>query len=150
MKISPSSVLHSTVEQLLLEVKRETQNQDNPSLSDNLLSALNAVFQQPLLYALDLVDKDHVTRYACPPGRELFQVQASTGKRLYTCLLSSNYCSCPSFVYSVVLKEDSLMCKHVLAVQLARAMGRVKTTEISSEEFAELLARDANSLGQEL
>lgn len=136
------TILQSTIDQLLLEVNRETQNQETPSLSDNLLSAFYSIFQQPLLYALDLVDKNHVKRFVCPAGRELFQVQASTGNRLYVCLVSSNYCNCPSFMYSVVLREDSLMCKHVLAVKIARAMGRVISNDISDEEFAELLSSD--------
>ncbi len=140
-----TKILHSTIDQLLLEVRRESQNTpEGPSLPENLLSALHSVFQQSLLHALDLVDKNHVMCFVCPAGRELFQVQASAGKRVYTCLVSSNYCNCPSFVYSVVLKEDALMCKHLLAVQLARAMDRVETKDISGEEFAKLLSADRN------
>lgn len=144
--VDPGVVLKCTVEQLLLEVRRETENQDTHSLSDNLLSALHSVFQQPLLHALDLIDKNSVTHYVCPSGRELYLVQASSGNKVYTCLVSSNYCSCPSFVYSVVLREDFLMCKHVLAVQLARAMGRYKKEEIVGEEMARLLANDQTGL----
>ena len=144
----PGVVLQCTVDQLLLEVRREleTENQDKPSLSDNLLSALHSVFQQPLLHALDLVDKNSVTHYVCSGSRELYLVQASSGNKVYTCLVSSNYCSCPSFVYSVVLREDYLMCKHMLAVQLARAMGRYKEEEVGGEELARLLANDRTGL----
>ena len=41
---------------------------------------------------------------------------------MYNCFTSSNYCSCPSYVYTVLVREDALLCKHALAVQLARAM----------------------------
>ncbi|XP_064404463.1 zinc finger SWIM domain-containing protein 7-like [Halichondria panicea] len=140
-------ILQGTIDQLLLEVRRESQNNlEGPSLPENLLSALHSVFQQSLLHALDLVDKNHVMCFVCPAGRELFQVQASAGNRVYTCLVSSNYCNCPSFVYSVVLKEDALMCKHLLAVQLGRALDRVETKDISGEEFAKLLSADTETL----
>ncbi len=120
-------------------MRRESQNNlEGPSLPENLLSALHSVFQQSLLHALDLVDKNHVMCFVCFAGRELFQFQASAGNRVYTCLVSSNYCNCPSFVYSVILKEDTLMCKHLL--------DRVETKDISVEECAKLLSADTETL----
>ena len=113
--------LQTIAEQLLLEVRREREESGKGCLSDDLMSALQFVFHQPLLQALDLLDRNSVSRFVCPAKRELYRVQGSAG-RTYTCLVSSNYCSCPSFVYTVLVKEDSLMCKHMLAVQLARAM----------------------------
>ncbi len=104
-------------DQLLLEVRRETQ--ENRHISDDLMLALHFLFHQTLPQALDLVDRKHVSHCVCPSGRELYRVQGS-GQRIYTCLVSSNYCSCPSFVYTVlhVVREDSLVCKHMLVVQL--------------------------------
>lgn len=116
-------LLQSTAEQLLLEVKRETE--ESGRISDDLMSALHFVFQQSLLPALDLVDQGAVDHYSCPSGRELYRVKGSGG-RVYTCLTTSNYCSCPSFVYAVLVKEDALLCKHMLAVQLARAIAAGK------------------------
>ena len=113
-------ILQSTAEQLFLEVKRETEEAGR--ISEDLMSALLFVFQTPVHQAFDLLDQGAVTRYSCPTGRELYRVKGSGG-RFYTCLTSSNYCSCPSFVYTVLVKEDSLLCKHMLAVQLARAIG---------------------------
>ncbi len=147
MDSSPRSVLHNTVDQLLLEVSREsTLDEGNSTLSDNLLSALHSVFQQSLLHALDLVDKNHVTRFVCPSGRELFQVKASTGSKVYTCLVPSSYCNCPSFVYSVVLKEEALWCKHLLAVRLCQALERVESREVCGEDIAEMLTTDRDTL----
>ena len=147
-------ILQSTTEQLLLEVKRETE--ESGRISEDLMSALLFVFQTPLHQAFDLLDQRAVTRYSCPAGRELYRVRGSGG-RVYTCLTSSNYCSCPSFVYTVLVKEDSLLCKHMLAVQLSRAiaagkrggegiraadgMGSAAMEELSvtNEEFGRLL-----------
>lgn len=131
------AVLHFIAEQLIAEVKRESS--EVGFLSDNLLSALHSVFHQHLLHAFDLVDRSSVTRFTCPSGRELYRVRGSSA-RSYTCFLSSSYCNCPSFVYAVLVKEDSLVCKHTLAVQIARAMNRCRELEVSDVEFAELLS----------
>ena len=130
------SILQSTADQLLLEVKREAK--ESGRISEDLMSALLFVFQAPLGQALDLLDRGSVTRYYCAAGRELYRVRGR-GSRFYTCLTSSDYCSCPSFVYTVLVKQDSLLCKHLLAVQLGRAMaagtrGRVGMGEGEGEE----------------
>ena len=125
------SILQSTADQLLLEVKREAK--ESGRISDDLLSALLFLFQASLHQALDLLDRGAVTRYYCSAGRELYRVRGSGG-RFYTCLTSSDYCSCPSFVYTVLVKRDSLLCKHLLAVQLGRAMAAGKRESGGSRE----------------
>lgn len=151
---SERSELQSTAEQLLLEVEREAE--DTGRISDDLISALLFVFQSPLQQAMDLLDRGSLTRYFCPAGRELYRVKGSGG-RSYICLTSSNYCSCLSFVYTVLVKEESLFCKHMLAVQLGRAIGSgrrkherndggncslpiVDEVCVSNEEFGRILA----------
>ncbi len=136
----PGGLLQPMAEPLLLEVRRETQ--ENGHISDDLMAALHFLFHQTLPQALDLVDRKHVSHCVCPSGRELYRVQGS-GQRTYTCLVSSNYCSCPSFVYTVLVREDSLMCKHMLAMQLAQAMAAAQEVAVSDEEFAELLGSNA-------
>lgn len=131
------AALHLIAEQLITEVKREIS--EVGFLSDNLLSALHSIFHQHTLHAFDLVDRGSVTHFTCPSGRELYRVKGSSS-RSYTCFSSSSYCNCPSFVYAVLVKEDSLVCKHTLAVQLATAMNRCREVEVSDVEFAELLS----------
>ena len=128
------SILQSTADQLLLEVKREAE--ESGSISEDLVSALLFVFQAPLHQALDLLDRGSVTRYYCTAGRELYRVRGSGG-RFYTCLTSSDYCSCPSFVYTVLVKQDSLLCKHLLAVQLGRALSAGARGHVGSREGEE-------------
>lgn len=131
------AVLHLIAEQLIAEVKREIS--EVGILSDDLLSALHSVFRQHLIHAFDLVDRNSVTHFTCPSGRELYRVKGSSS-RTYTCFSSSSYCDCPSFVYAVLIKEDSLVCKHTLATQLAVAMNRCRELGVSDVEFAELLS----------
>lgn len=95
-------------EQLLTEVNSVYSK--TGKLSDELLSALNFVFQAPLLPALDIIDNRNVTTISCPSGRKVYQVIGTSGTP-YICLPSGSYCSCPAYRYSVLLKDDHLMCK---------------------------------------
>jgi len=141
----PTTLLEKIAQQLLLKAGQENQTNSGHYISDELLSSLYVVFQQTLLHALDLVDKKHITLYSSPSGRQVHTVRASTGNKVYTCLLSSNYCSCPSFVYTVILKGDTLMCKHMLASHLASALNCVHCEQLSDVELAQLLGRDSNT-----
>ncbi|XP_062523679.1 zinc finger SWIM domain-containing protein 7-like [Corticium candelabrum] len=128
--------LSYAIQQLFIEAGREKQEHDK--LSDGLLSALHCVFGQPLLYALDLVDRNKVTEYTCSSGRTAFTVTGSSGQS-YVCLPTSNFCTCPSYVYTVLVKGDAAMCKHVLAMRLSRAMGCQVKKHISDNDLADLL-----------
>ena len=118
-------------------MRKEKEN--NGAISDNLLSSLHSVFQQPLLGALDLIDQGSVTKLTCPAGRTLYQVRGTTGASYY-CFTSSNYCSCPSFIFTVLKKEDALYCKHAIAALIGEALRRVVDKQISNDEFSRLLS----------
>ena len=128
--------LRRVTEQLLAETKREKET--TGGLSDDLLSALFFVFKQPLIHALDLLDRQAVTHVTCPSGRELYRVRGSKGE--YTCLSRVGHCSCLSFVYTVLLREEAMMCKHLLAVHLSRATNTALTRHVSDNDFAEILS----------
>ena len=135
---SDGVLLLEVVEQLLLAI----ENEDQGSISDAHLSALHSIFPQNLLHALDLVERDCITCYICSsPLRKLYQVQGTSNKH-YICFESSLYCSCPSFVYSVCVKGDSLMCKHQLAICLASAINTCKQVQVTGKEWAALASTD--------
>ena len=143
-RVSPldqlSGSVNLVVDQLLAEVRREGRESGGDSISDDLLSALYFIFKQPLLHALDLIDRHSITQVTCPAGRELFRVKGASGRRWYLCLLPpAGYCSCPAHVYTVLVKEEVTMCKHMLAVRIAQALGKHNELSVSDEEFAEIL-----------
>lgn len=125
------------MDELLTCIRKEKEQ--SGTISDELLSSLHSVFQQPLLGALDLIDQDSVTKLTCPAGRTLYQVRGTSGASYY-CFTSSNYCSCPSFIFTILKKEDALYCKHVIAALVGEALGRVVDKQISDEEFSKLLS----------
>lgn len=117
---------------------------EGAAISDHCMTALHSIFQQNLVPALDLVERGRVTKYVCSTGpvtRKLYVVQGSTGNQ-YVCLTTSSYCSCPSYVYNVLVKGDALLCKHQLAVRLATSLGTCEQVEVSREEWATLAGMD--------
>ncbi|KAM3854884.1 zinc finger SWIM domain-containing protein 7 isoform 1-T1 [Vipera latastei] len=99
---------------------------------------LRFVFGTSVVPALDLVDRQSVTRLVSPSGRTVYQVVGSSGK-LYTCYGSCHFCSCPAFAFSVLRKGDNLVCKHILAVYLSRAIGACQEQTISNQQMTALL-----------
>ncbi|XP_076106156.1 zinc finger SWIM domain-containing protein 7-like isoform X2 [Mytilus galloprovincialis] len=129
-------VIKSVGEELWKEV--ENSYTDSGKITDEILSALSFVYQSSLLPALDLVDHRNVSHMTSPSGRSIYQVIGSSGTP-YTCFTTSFYCSCPAFRYSVLMKDDHLMCKHVLAIKLSEAMKLTKALAITDDEMATLL-----------
>ncbi|KAK7088542.1 zinc finger SWIM domain-containing protein 7-like [Littorina saxatilis] len=113
--------------------------QDQGRLTDEILSALHFVYHASLQSALELVDKAAVTQVVSASGRSVYQVIGSSGTP-YTCFKTSHYCSCPAFTYSVLHKEDHMMCKHHLAVELSNMTGKTKTLNVTDQQLADMLA----------
>ncbi|CAI9715001.1 finger SWIM domain-containing 7-like [Octopus vulgaris] len=130
-------VLLSTVEtQLMSEVSRVYK--ETNSLSDELLSALQFIYQTSLMPALDIIDRKAVTLLECPSKRQLYTVMGTSGI-VYICFPDSKYCSCPAYNYSVLLKDDHIMCKHILAIKLSNAMNVTVRRNISDKEMRSML-----------
>ncbi|CAH3185891.1 unnamed protein product [Porites evermanni] len=134
--------LRYVADQLFSEVRFAKEQHGH--LTDELLSALQCVFHQPLLYALDLVDQRNITRLTTPSGRILHQVTGSSNQ-VYNCLISGDFCTCPSYTFTVLVKMEALMCKHLLAVHLAEALGESKKQDISDEDFVAYMCYDSSA-----
>ncbi|XP_035888833.1 zinc finger SWIM domain-containing protein 7 isoform X1 [Phyllostomus discolor] len=107
MAVASSAVtLPAVVEELLSEMAAALRN--SARIPDEHLLSLKFVFGSSALQALDLVDRQSITLISSPSGRHVYQVLGSSGK-MYTCLASCHYCSCPAFAFSVLRKSDSLL-----------------------------------------
>lgn len=140
-------MLTEVVQVMLGEIER-----GGGDISNEQMSALHSIFQHNLVSALDLVERGGITKYVCrtsPGGGEqvLWQVEGSSGGQ-YICLQSSSYCSCPAFVYAVLVKGDTILCKHQLAARLGSALGRCRGVELSEEDWARMAATDSQQDGQ--
>ncbi|KAM4700035.1 zinc finger SWIM domain-containing protein 7 isoform 1-T2 [Discoglossus pictus] len=130
------AVLPSVAEELLREIKRTYE--ETSKISDELLLGLRFIFGPTALYALDLVDQHSVTKVISPSGRTTFQVTGSSGK-MYTCYSSCHYCSCPAFSFSVLRRNDNMVCKHILAVYLSQALGSCQELTVSDKQMCDIL-----------
>ncbi|XP_044139697.1 zinc finger SWIM domain-containing protein 7 [Bufo gargarizans] len=128
--------LPSVAEELLREIK--CSYCETSQISDEHLLGLKFIFGPTALYALDLVDQRSVTHVTSPSGRSTYQVIGSSGK-VYTCYKACHYCSCPAFSFSVLRRNDSLMCKHILAVYLSQAIGCCQDLSVSDKQMSEIL-----------
>eukprot|EP00794_Sanderia_malayensis_P014373 gene14372-15871_t len=113
-------------------------------LTDEVISALNCLFQGTLLHAFDLLDREFITKLRTPSHREVFQVKGSSGIP-YFCFQACDYCTCASFIYSVLLKRELLMCKHLLAMHLAIALEDFSVREITDQEYVAYVAYETES-----
>lgn len=132
--------LRHVADQLFSEV--HLVKEQHGHLTDEVLSALHFIFHQPLLHALDLVDQKNVTKLTTPSGRVLYQVVGSSNQ-VYNCLTSGDFCTCPSYTFTVLVKMESLMCKHLLAIHLAEALGECRRKAISDEDFVAYMCYDS-------
>uniref|UniRef100_A0A452RZX3 Zinc finger SWIM-type containing 7 n=1 Tax=Ursus americanus TaxID=9643 RepID=A0A452RZX3_URSAM len=104
----------------------------------SLFPRLKFIFGSSAIQALDLVDRQSITLISSPSGRRVYQVLGSSG-RTYTCLASCHYCSCPAFAFSVLRKNDSLLCKHLLAVYLSQVTRTCRQLQVSDKQLTDIL-----------
>ncbi|XP_077447739.1 zinc finger SWIM domain-containing protein 7 isoform X1 [Stigmatopora argus] len=130
------AVLPAVAEQLFKDIRKIYS--ETAQIPDDLLIALKFVFGPSAVQALDLVDQRSVTCLSSPSGRKTFQVTGGSGT-LYTCFASCHFCPCPAFAYKVLKRNESLLCKHILAVYLCEAMGVTHKQSVSDEQMTALL-----------
>ncbi|XP_029375940.1 zinc finger SWIM domain-containing protein 7 [Echeneis naucrates] len=136
------SLLPAVAEQLFRDIQRTYK--ETCQIPDDLLLALKFVFGPCALQALDLVDQCSVSCLSSPSGRKAFQVMGGSG-RLYTCFVSCHYCPCPAFTYTVLRRNEGLLCKHILAAYLCQAMGVTQQESVSDQQMSVLLSGTASS-----
>ncbi|XP_031664437.1 zinc finger SWIM domain-containing protein 7-like [Oncorhynchus kisutch] len=111
--------LPAVSEQIFKDIQK---TEEKTLIADDLLIAIRFVFGSCALQALDLVDQRSVTCVSSSSGWTAYQVGSGTG-RWCTCYTSCHYCPCPAFTYTVLKKNESLLCKHILMAYLSHAMG---------------------------
>ncbi|EPT04531.1 hypothetical protein FOMPIDRAFT_38954, partial [Fomitopsis schrenkii] len=114
------------------------------------LEKLRFVFSDTLLLAaLDLIDRENVIKYKTPWGGIQYEVYGSTANyTVFPGLPGSSpdtppafYCTCPAFAYSVLLSQNQIMCKHLLATMVAEKLSKCVERNIQAHDLAALTAR---------
>ncbi|XP_065304642.1 zinc finger SWIM domain-containing protein 7-like [Dermacentor albipictus] len=126
--------VHSDVIKLVFE-NLGKEFRDKKTVSTKTLNELDHIFRAPLQPAMRLVDRRRVKRLTCPRGRVVYQVSGET-RAFYTCLPSSNFCACYSYLHQVLRRQEIPMCKHVLASRLAEALGTCEDVRCTDDTMA--------------
>ena len=130
-------LLENAINVILEGIKSKLVEGEQRIRDDDLL-ALKCICGTNLLPALDILDKSAVELHISPSGRTAYIVKGNS-RNTYLCLKAENFCSCLSFQYTVLIRRDSVLCKHLLAVHVAEAVGRTVVQEVSDEDLAECL-----------
>jgi predicted nucleic acid-binding Zn finger protein len=118
----------------LSEELRRTHN-----LTDEQKQTLSKVFDKRLPPALALVGAGSVTSYRFEPsGRTIWIVRGRKGD--YQVMPESMFCTCDDYYFRVMDNKKQL-CYHLLAQQIAEALGKFDSSDQSDSRYAEFTAK---------
>ncbi|EIM82914.1 uncharacterized protein STEHIDRAFT_63693, partial [Stereum hirsutum FP-91666 SS1] len=89
-----------------------------------------------------------VIRYTTTWGHHHYHVHSSTATRTVFPSLPQSpatpaFCTCPAFSKAILLMDSHIMCKHVLAVQLADRLGKFVEKQVGPDDFVALLRTES-------
>ncbi|KAL0220889.1 hypothetical protein RCL1_000743 [Eukaryota sp. TZLM3-RCL] len=103
------------------------------TLSSEMLEVLDILLPSTLEAALEIIDSGSISGLVGDiSGRMVSTVSGTTGQQY---VVLNNYCSCAAFSFSV-MKDQSIMCKHQLAVRLAHILKVVPLTQVPDFQIA--------------
>jgi len=109
------------------------------TLSEENKETLSKVFEKRLRPALGLVEAKSVTRYRFKPsGRTVWIVRGRKGD--YQVMPESMFCTCDDYYFRVMDNKKQL-CYHLVAQQIAEAMGKFGIFDQSDSSYAELTVK---------
>jgi hypothetical protein len=161
-ELEHEALLLATLEQLGLRGEAQLVNSlrlgtsGGASLVDSLRVLDDVIPSGTIEYVLAAADRGHVVRLASPSGRCVYVVTSSISKKqvssmaqemlaasgisvdgFYTCL--GGHCSCAE--HRLILENaEGRHCKHLLAVRVAEATGKVVLRSVSDLEVARILS----------
>ncbi|KAK5576393.1 hypothetical protein RB653_007535 [Dictyostelium firmibasis] len=122
------------------------ENNKTNTITEETLLSLYYIFDQTIFASLEIIDKELITKYVFLPSDRYFYVIEGRKGAKYMCLIQGDYCSCPSFNFSVLLKSDSVYCKHQISSILAEIISNVKAVQFDDSEYhSQILAIESVS-----
>ncbi|KAK9813349.1 hypothetical protein WJX73_001709 [Symbiochloris irregularis] len=138
---------HSIADEILRELSQLHDSgapAPDPRAVHSKLESLNFLFDRNFTRAVQLVEQGAVSCFvAMKSRRTVFQVKGASAKGPGPAdsylVFPTHFCSCHSFMWDVVSREEAICCKHQLAARLAQAMRSCPTTEIPDHLLAQML-----------
>jgi predicted nucleic acid-binding Zn finger protein len=109
------------------------------TLTDEQKQTLSKVFDKRLSPALALVEARSVSNYRfSPSGRTVWMVKGRKGE--YQVMPESMFCTCDDYYFRVMDNRKQL-CYHLVAQQIAEAMGQFNSSNFSDADYAEVSSK---------
>ncbi len=108
-------------------------------LSEEQRQTLSKVFEKRLPTALALVEARNVRSYRFKPsGRTVWIVKGR--KSDYQVMPESMFCTCDDYYFRVMDNKKQL-CYHLVAQQIAEALGMFDVSELADSRYSELASK---------
>jgi predicted nucleic acid-binding Zn finger protein len=125
-------------EEIVLKQVSEQLRQTH-SLTDDQKQFLSKVFEKRLPPALALVEAHNVSSYRfSPSGRTVWIVKGRKGD--YQVMPESMFCTCDDYYFRVMDNKKQL-CYHLVAQQIAEALGQFDTSNFADSRYSELTSK---------
>jgi predicted nucleic acid-binding Zn finger protein len=109
------------------------------ALTEEQKQTLSKIFEKRLPPALALVEAKNVSSYKFKPsGRTIWIVKGRKGD--YQVMPESMFCTCDDYYFRVMDNKRQL-CYHLVAQQIAEALGQFSVSELSDSRYAEIAAK---------
>lgn len=109
------------------------------ALTEEQKQSLSKIFEKRLPPALALVEARNVSSYRFKPsGRTVWIVKGRKGD--YQVMPESMFCTCDDYYFRVMDNKKQL-CYHLVAQQIAEALGQFSVSDLSDSHYAEVAAK---------
>ncbi len=109
------------------------------TIGDTEKQRLQETFTKRYSQASTIVDEQKVTKYAFKPsGRTIWAVTGKHGEQQV--LPESLYCTCSDYYYRVMGGKKQV-CYHIIAQQLAEALGKYQSTDLSDAKYSDITSK---------
>ncbi len=109
------------------------------TLTEKMKGVLDETFQKRSQQALDLVTGSKISRFNfSPSGRVVWIVSGRKGE--YQVLPESMFCTCDDYYFRVMGRKKQL-CYHLIAQQLAEAMGKHRQDSLRDTDYASFTSK---------
>ncbi len=104
---------------------------------------MSKVFEKRLPQALAIVEAKKVTNYRFKPsGRTLWVVEGRKGE--YQVMPDNMFCTCDDYYFRVMDNKKQL-CYHLVAQQIAEALGQYGVLDFADSHYAEVTSKWSDS-----
>lgn len=108
-------------------------------LTDEQKETLSKIFEKRLPPALGIVEARNVSSYRFKPsGRTIWIVKGRKGD--YQVMPESMFCTCDDYYFRVMDNKKQL-CYHLVAQQIAEALGNYSVNDLSDARYSEVVSK---------